>query len=300
MNKSVSANGQLKVSGIDLVNAKGEKIQLTGMSSHGLQWYPEHTKKEAIAFTKAHGASLFRVAMYTDEDGYIVHPELNKKNLIEAVDAAIELDMYVIIDWHILLEKSPLVYKEQAKAFFDEISHHYSGVPNVIYEICNEPNGEEVTWETDIRPYAEEIIPIIRKNHKEAVILVGTAQWSQYVDEAAKHPLEDDNVMYVSHFYAGSHGDELRQRIDTAREKGCAVFMSEWGTTTADGKGDTVYKKETEEWLRFMDERNMSWANWSLGSRDETSAALKPDTKGGEYDESVLTESGKFVFTLFH
>lgn len=299
MDKSVSVNGQLRVRGIDLVNEKGEIIQLTGMSSHGLQWYPEHTKKDAVAFTKAHGASLWRVAMYTDEEGYISNPEENKKNLIESVDAAIALDMYVIIDWHILYDNNPQQNKKEAIAFFDDISKRYSGVKNVIYEICNEPNGDEVTWEKDIRPYAEEVIPVIRRNHKEALILVGTASWSQYVDDAAKHPLEDDNVMYVAHFYAGTHGQELRDRIDTAREKGCGIFISEWGTTTADGKGDTVFVKETKEWLRFMEERNISWTNWSFGSRNETSAALKPDTKGGSYSEDVLTEDGKFVFTLF-
>ena len=299
MNKSVSANGRLHVNGIDLVNERNEMIQLTGMSSHGLQWYPEHTKKEAIAFTKKHGASLFRIAMYTDEEGYISHPEENKKNLIEAVNAAIDLDMYVIIDWHILADNNPQQNKEAAKAFFDEISRKYAGIKNVIYEICNEPNGEDVTWEKDIRPYAVELIEVIRKHDKDALILVGTACWSQFVDEAAKHPLEDHNYMCVAHFYAGSHGEELMNRIDTARNAGLGIFMSEWGTTTADGKGDTVFEEETKKWIAFMKERNISWANWSFGSRDETSAALKPETMGGAYTEECLTKGGRFVFTLF-
>lgn len=299
MNKSVSANGRLHVNGIDLVNENNQLITLTGMSSHGLQWYPEHTKKEAIAFTKEHGASLFRIAMYTDEEGYISHPKKNKKNLIEAVNAAIELDMYVIIDWHILADNNPQQNKEAAKVFFDEISRKYAGVKNVIYEICNEPNGEDVTWEKDIRPYAVELIEVIRKHDKDALILVGTACWSQYVDEACKHPLEDSNYMCVAHFYAGSHGEELMNRIDTARDAGLGIFVSEWGTTTADGKGGIVYKEETRKWIAFMKERNLSWANWSFGSRDETSAALKPGTVGGTYTMDSLTESGQFVFTLF-
>ena len=88
-------------------------------------------------------------------------------------------------------------------------------------------------------------------------------------------------------------------RIDTARNAGLGIFMSEWGTTTADGKGDTVFEEETKKWIAFMKERNISWANWSFGSRDETSAALKPETMGGAYTEECLTKSGRFVFTLF-
>jgi endoglucanase len=49
--------------------------------------------------------------------------------------------MYVIVDWHILSDGNPLANEDAAKAFFAEVSERYKGSPNVIYEICNEPNG---------------------------------------------------------------------------------------------------------------------------------------------------------------
>jgi endoglucanase len=46
-----------------------------------------------------------------------------------------------------------------------------------------------------------------------------------------------------------------------------------------------------------MAERNLSWANWSLGDKNEASAALRvgasPD---GNWTASDLTASGKLVF----
>ena len=38
----VKAHGKLTVKGINLIDEKGNKVQLRGMSSHGLLWYPEY------------------------------------------------------------------------------------------------------------------------------------------------------------------------------------------------------------------------------------------------------------------
>ena len=87
--------------------------------------------------------------------------------------------MYVIIDWHILHDLDPNVYKEDAKDFFNEMSAKYADYDNVIYEICNEPNGG-TNWNS-VKNYANEIIPVIRANDSDAIIIVGTPNWSQDV-----------------------------------------------------------------------------------------------------------------------
>lgn len=38
------------------------------------------------------------------------------------VQYATDNDMYVIIDWHVLNENSPLVYEDEAKKFFEEMA----------------------------------------------------------------------------------------------------------------------------------------------------------------------------------
>ncbi|MCH5186275.1 MAG: cellulase family glycosylhydrolase [Oscillospiraceae bacterium] len=293
----VSEHGALKVVGTRLCGSNGEAVQLRGMSSHGLQWFEQYTSRGAIACTAGYGANLFRVAMYTAENGYISQPGEIKKKLINAVNNAVSEDMYVIIDWHILSDSNPMMYVNEAKEFFNEISLLYADCPNVIYEICNEPNGG-ASWERDIKPYAETVIPVIRANSPDSVILVGSGTWSQDFDKCADDPLDFDNIMYTCHFYAGTHGQWLRDRIDYALSKGAPIFVSEWGTSAADGNGG-VFLNESSEWLRFLNDRGISWANWSLCDKNETSAALLPGTSANGWGDESLSESGKFVFGNF-
>lgn len=229
--------------------------------------------------------------MYTSENGYIENRSLKDK-VIEIVDTAIKLDMYVIIDWHILKDNDPMIYKEEAKSFFNEISSKYKNYPNVIYEICNEPNGN-VTWENNIKPYAEEVIDVIRQNSKNSIIIVGTGTWSQDVDKAAENPIDDKGVMYAFHFYAGTHKEDLRQRVKEALNK-IPIFVSEWGVSDASGTGG-VYLEEAQRWIDFMNENNLSWANWSLSDKDESSALLLPNAPSTKIIDSYLSESGKYV-----
>ena len=292
-----SQNGWLHVSGTQLVNEQGHAVVLHGMSSHGLQWFAQYTTRNAIGSTAAYGANLFRVAMYTKEGGYLSHKSTMMKKLYAAVDAAISRNMYVIIDWHILSDGNPKSHQKAAKTFFKKVSQRYGDTPNVIYEICNEPNGKG-TWK-NIRSYAEAVIPVIRKNSPKSLILVGTPTWSQDVDVAAQSPLACKNIMYTCHFYAGTHKAWLRDKILTAMKKGLPVFVSEWGTSSATGGGG-VNLKEANKWISFMKKHNISWANWSYCNKSESSAALKrnANTEDG-LKKSELSKSGKYVFSKF-
>lgn len=294
----VSQNGWLQVKGTQLCNEAGEPLSLRGMSSHGIQWFGQFVSSQAVSNTADHGANLFRAAMYTGEGGYLSQPEAIKAKVVEAVEAAIENDIYIIIDWHILSDGNPMSHMEEASAFFAEMSQRYRDTPNVLYEICNEPNGN-VSWSGDIKPYARRIIQTIRENAPAAVILIGSPTWSQDIHLAAADPLEGENLMYTLHFYAGTHGSELRERIDSVLAQGLPVFVSEWGTSRADGSGG-VFLDESKVWLDFLDERGISWCNWSLCDKAETSAALRPGTPPDiPWGQTELTESGQFVFDRF-
>lgn len=294
--KGVSVHGQLRVEGTQLLDEQGKQVVLHGMSSHGMAWYPQFTGEHTLESIREKGGNIFRAAMYTAETGgYCEGNAQEAKQLtFDAVDRAIALDLYVVIDWHILSDHTPQLHKEEALEFFKEASERYAGNPAVIYEICNEPNGTD--WSSDIKPYAMEVIPVIRKNSPEAVVLVGCNTWSQDVDVASMDKLDFENVMYTFHFYAGTHMlDAFRGKIETALGNGCGIFVSEWGTSRADGSNG-VFPEESRRWLDYLDEKGMSWINWSLSDKEESSAAFLPGTDSENFGEEDLSESGRFVF----
>lgn len=298
----VSYNGWLSTSGTKLINEKQQEIQLAGISSHGIQWFPEVVTYDNLKYLKENwNTNVFRVAMYSE--GYVANPDKIKSTLINIVDTCIDLDMYVIIDWHILADNNPNTYSNQASLFFDEISTKYANTPNVIYEICNEPNGNDVTWDKDIKPYAEKIIPIIRKNSPKSLIIVGTPFWCQKLEAAADNPLNFNNIVYACHFYSGSHGKELKNSIDYALSKNIPIFVSECGMTDASGNG-ILYFNEFDSWIKFLDNRNISWIVWSFANKDESSAILKPSYNASTNPklniDDYLTEAGKHLKNIFN
>lgn len=298
----VSYNGWLNVENTNLKNSKNETFTLKGISSHGLQWYPDVLTYDNLKNLKeTWKINVFRIAMYTDENGYISKKEETKNNLIKVVNDLIDLDMYVIIDWHILKDNNPQIYKEDAKQFFTEISELYKDTPNVIYEICNEPNGNNVTWDNDVKPYAEEIIPVIRKNSPKSLIIVGTPFWCQQLQPAANNPLNFDNLLYSCHFYAGTHKQELRDEVSKALAKNLPIIISEFGTTDASGNGN-VDIEESKKWIDFLNDKNISYINWSFSYKNESSALLS-ESYGNNLTQdfnNYLSESGKFIKSIIN
>lgn len=297
----VLAHGALTAMNGKIVDKNGKNVVLKGMSSHGIVWFPQFTNKHSIEQTKLKGANVFRVAMYTEEYGGYTTGENEKQNskkiLYDAIENVISLDMYVIVDWHILNDFNPQKHKAEALAFFDEISKKYANNPAVIFEICNEPHN--VSWKNDIKPYAEEVIGQIRKNSPNSLIIVGTNTWSQDVDEAAEDMLAFSNIAYAFHFYAGTHKlENFKPKIEKALAKGATVFVSEWGTTQADGNNGN-YFDEAKKWLDYFDEKEISRVNWSLCDKNESSAAVLSGSDSESWNFENLTQSGKFVFENF-
>ncbi len=294
----VSQHGQLSVKNGQLVDKSGKGYQLRGMSTHGLTWFPEFVNESAFKTLRDDwNTNVVRLAMYVDEWGngqcYMGNKSGSLELLEKSVDICIKLDMYVIIDWHVLNPGDPSKYTNEAKSFFETVSKRYAKYPNVIYEICNEPNGG-ASWSGNIKPYAEKIIPVIRKNAPNSVIIVGTPTWSQEIDKPLSDPLNYKNVMYAFHFYAATHAG-LRSNVENCVAQGLPVFVSEFGTCDASGGGANDFN-ETQKWLSYFDKQGISYCNWSICNKDETCSVLRPGTSAnGNWSESDLTENGKWI-----
>ena len=298
----VSQHGQLSVKNGQLVDKNGKGYQLRGMSTHGLTWFPEFVNESAFKTLRDDwNTNVVRLAMYVDEWGngqcYMGNKSGSLELLEKGVDICIKLDMYVIIDWHVLNPGDPSKYTNEAKSFFETVSKRYAKYPNVIYEICNEPNGG-ASWSGNIKPYAEKIIPVIRKNAPNSVIIVGTPTWSQEIDKPLSDPLNYKNVMYAFHFYAATHAG-LRSNVENCVAQGLPVFVSEFGTCDASGGGANDFN-ETQKWLSYFDKQGISYCNWSICNKDETCSVLRPGTSAnGNWSESNLTENGKWMRNWF-
>ena len=294
--------GRLHVKGTKLVDKKGHEVQLRGVSTHGLSWYPQYVNDKC--FAQLHdkwGANVVRLAMYTEEyNGYCSGDAKNRSDLKKLIKKGVRLakkhKMYVIVDWHILSDGNPNSHKKEAKAFFREMSREFKGYNNVIYEICNEPNNG-TSWK-EIKSYAKSVISTIRKNDKKAVIVVGTPTWSQDVDQAAADPIKGDNIMYALHFYAATHKADLRNKMTAAINKGLPVFVTEYGICDASGNG-AIDKKEADRWIKTMDEYGVSYIAWNLSNKQESSSIIKSScSKVSGFKKSELSDEGRWLYHL--
>lgn len=307
--RPVEHHGLLKTSGNRIVDRTGTPVQMVGMSLFWSVWGGERyfTKEVVDWLVSDWKCTLLRAPVAVKpRGGYLENPGPTRARLLAVVDAAIANGVYVLIDWH---EEHADQHLEQAKAFFEDMAKTYGDKPNVIFEIWNEPAGklEPIPTWPQIKAYAETIIPIIRR-HSPNLIVVGTPTWSQRVDVAADDPVVGTNIAYSFHFYAGSHGRELRDKADYALGKGVALFITEWGTSIADGgqADKRVYVEAAEKWIRWADENKLSWANWSVMNKDEASSVLLPDAwdedgwpnvdpDKGHWPSRALSASGRWV-----
>ena len=294
-------HGALHVENGKLTDADGNTVQLYGMSTHGIAWFPQYINYDSFRTLRDDwNTNCIRLAMYTAEyGGYCAggDKEQLKQLVRDGVSYATELGMYVIVDWHILSDCDPNQNKDEAIAFFREMAEVFADNDNVLYEICNEPNGG-TSWDS-IKSYAEEVIPVIRAQKPDAVILVGTPTWSQEIDKAAASPLDDSNVMYTLHFYAGTHKDDLRNRLETCVQNGLPVFVSEFGMCDASGNGANDFVS-TSKWLDLLNKYQISFCCWNLANKDESSSVFKASSTAlSDWTDDDFNESGRWIRDYF-
>lgn len=283
----VTTNGQLKVSGNNLVNEKGQPVVLRGMSFGWHNWWPRFYNEGTVSWLKKDwGCTVVRAAMGVEpEGGYIKQPAWSKGKIKEVIDAAIKEDIYVIVDWH-----SHNIRQEEAKKFFTEIATEYGKKSNIIYEIFNEP--ERQSW-AEVKAYSIELIKTIRAIDPDNIILVGSPHWDQDIHLVADDPIKGyDNLMYTFHFYAATHKQQLRERGDYALTKGLPIFISESAGMEATGNGP-LNEPEWNEWINWAEKNKISWITWSVADKDETCSVLLPTASStGNWDTKDLKPSG--------
>jgi endoglucanase len=283
----VKENGRLKVSGLNLLNEKGQPVVLRGMSFGWHNWWPRFYTAGTVSWLKNDwGCNVIRAAMGVEpEHGYINKPDWAKETIKAVIDAAIKEGIYVIVDWH-----SHNIRQKEAQEFFIEIAKQYGKHPNIIYEIFNEP--EQQSW-ADVKAYSIELIKTIRAIDPDNVILVGSPHWDQDIHLVADDPIKGyNNLMYTFHYYAGTHKQQLRDRGTYALQKGLPIFISESAGMEATGNGP-LNETEWNAWIDWAEKNKISWITWSVSDKNETCSVLLPSASStGNWTTKDLKPSG--------
>lgn len=283
----------------------GAEVQVRGMSlywsllSEATEFW---TETAVTTMVNSMNIQLIRASMATGSEdwsgpykGYAVDAQ-NQKNLVSAVvEAAIKNDIYVIIDWH---SHEAHNQTQSAQGFFSEMAQKYGSYDNVIFELYNEP--KDIEWAT-IKNYANQVIPKIRE-YSNNLILVGNRSWDQHPEEVIGNEVTDsqNNTAYTLHYYAMSHcvsgtyswgGSCEGANGEKAIKAGLSLFISEWGTVSADGSG-TPGTSENKTWQDFADKYKLSWANWSASKINEGASAF---TSSATASNLQYSSSGNIV-----
>ena len=211
-------------------------------------------------------------------------------NLLNELEKMIDknVNMYnYYID--VILDRFPNL--AESKEFFSYMSEKYKDQDNIIYEIMNELNGS-TTW-ADCKKYANEVIPLIRKN-TDAIILVGNPKWTADLNSVMKDPLTGyENIMYTYHFYAADHSNTTQ--VVTAYDNGFPVFISEFGFMESSGDGN-ISETNGNKWKKVLDTRNISYVAWNISNSKGSASIFKYNTTNlSDVSDSNLKTWGVYL-----
>ena len=280
-------NKPVQVRGMSLYWSSGADSATTYYSEKAVNLMVKEMKIELVRFAMGLQDSWDHGRGYLGETG----KALQLGYLKNIVNAAIDNDIYVIIDWH--LEGSD-PHESAAIDFFAQAAKDYGQYNNVIFEVYNEP---KYTDQGTITSYANKVIKAIRDAGSDNLVLVGSNEWSSNPDQCATSDIQDpaNNFACSLHFYAYTHRingtPSYSERGESAMNSGVPVFVSEWGTTDASGD-ENIEESSTSQWISWMKQNNVSWANWSASAQPQKSAAFKDITLGSGLN---YTKSGEIV-----
>ncbi len=175
------------------------------------------------------------------------------------VDYARGKGLYVIIDWHHIDDTS----KHQATTtqFWTDIAPRFAQDSNVLFELYNEPINDG-DW-TTLKPVMQSWYDVVHAAAPNNLVLVGTPNWCQNVDDAAISPLDGTNIVYVAHMYPLHWGNPFnRSQIQSAAAL-VPVFMTEWGFQQGDNSIlDGTITSYGAPFKQFVEKQKLSWTAW--------------------------------------
>lgn len=296
----VSKFGQLNTKGGAVCDASGNKVSLMGPSffwscSAPLWW----TKETVNHLVKNYNVQIIRLPVSIapgdntwdnpdatwNEDNYLHRPDYTRAMVDEMVKAAIENDIYVIIDFH---EHYAQHWVDLSKDFFTYFATKWGGYPNVMYEIYNEPMTDNGT----VVNYAKQVIPVIRKIDTDNIIIVGSTEYSRQPDQVTEAGQGYSNIAYTWHGYV-EWGHQSDWNGKNSWNNGVPVVVTEWGLNWSKNDGGLINLYKEKSLI------NCFWSMSNKGGDDAKWSILKDDVfKTTDWAASDMTENGAYLLSV--
>jgi hypothetical protein len=293
----VSKHGQLSVKGGSVCDASGNVVSLMGPSfywscSSALWW----TKETVDYLVSKFNVQIIRLPVSIapsegspwngdptwNEDNYYHRPDYCKKLVDEMVKAAIENDIYVIIDFH---EHHAEHWVDMSKEFFTYFAEKWGEYPNVMYEIYNEPMTDNGT----VVNYAKQIIPVLRAIDQKNIIIVGSTQYSREPHNVTAAGQGYSNIAYTWHGYV-EWGHQSDWNSNSSWTTSVPIVVTEWGLDWSKNDGGLLQVYKNKSLI------NCFWSMGNKGGDDGKWSILNSDCyKTTNWSDAEMTENGAYL-----
>lgn len=310
-----NANGQTKpwlhVDGNMVVDTAGNLVTLRGVSIIAPEYatsnpYNPKTPAEYISWLADSTRGWYSRILRIPVCGINTTPSIAYNFIDPLVQQAIGLGLYVIIDFHNVTDYgSGGTSQTTVLNFWKYFAPKYADSSNVLFEVYNEPinPADWSQWKTFIQPVVNAIRAIAPKN----IILMGSPQWSTYVNYAVSNPISGGDIVYVYHIYPNQGTPTyslLNSKFGNAANS-IPVMITEFGWNQNASYSDAITYGTTSKWglpfRTYIDAHpTISWVNWVfdnywMPSIFDQNWDLMGNENQGEFIKSWLAEKNKVI-----
>ncbi len=226
-------------------------VQLTNMATDNANgWY----------------ARVVRFPVYPNtidfQPGWIANPDTYYNNhLNPAIQNCIAKQIYCIIDWHYITDYNNSTVDTATRNFWNYVAPKYANVPNVIFELYNEPVNPD-NWST-WKQWAQPWVDIIRSHAPNNLILIGGPRWSQNLSSAGSSPFVGSNLAYVAHIYPQHGGQSTWDSWWGNASATVPFFITEWGWQNGGAQPTSgTLSGYGIPFSNYLETKGASWTAW--------------------------------------
>ncbi|MEK6934353.1 MAG: glycoside hydrolase family 5 protein [Nanoarchaeota archaeon] len=294
-----------------------QEILLKGVSLPDPYWLRDKEKqeiKETISLIKDLGFNTVRIPILPGH--FVYHKGFIDKTIKKIADTCLERGLYCILDWHAI--GNPLHNETRLKEYFHvhnhkkifwyladkkiaiqgikQLSESFGEMPNVIFEIYNEPCPAEKNvsrLNLSALPFekwkkiAVELIKIIRENSNN-LIIVSSNYWSFNLKDTAKKPYDKfANIAYSFHCYPLKNNKNWKEMLESLKK--FPIVVTEFGYDTDEkSQYKSSYKNYLKPFIEYLTQKQISWIGWCF------SASWRPRIVS-KWEPFKLSEFGKHL-----